>query len=68
MSDLLEKAWHSPETQASVTTGLGLTYFLTLQDWIAALTILLLVGQLGLLAVKYYKVWKEWRGRHGTKK
>jgi hypothetical protein len=67
MSDMLEKVWHTPETQASVTTGLGLTYFLTLQEWIAALTIVLLVGQLGLLAVKYYKVWLEWRAKRGTK-
>jgi hypothetical protein len=58
-----DKLFHTPETQATITTGAGLTYYMTQTDWIAALTIALLVGQLGLLAVKYIHVYKEWKAR-----
>jgi hypothetical protein len=50
-----------PETQASVTTGAGLAYYLTLNNIIGGLTVVLLVGQLGLVYLKY-------RDRHRAKK
>lgn len=65
---IIDKLFHTPETQATVTTGAGAVYFLTLNDWIGILTVLLLVGQLGLLAVKYYHVYKEWKKKRVSKK
>jgi ABC-type siderophore export system fused ATPase/permease subunit len=63
---LLDRLFHTPETQATVTVGAGAAYLLTLQDWIGILTVVLLVGQLGLLAVKYYKVYKEWKAKRAS--
>lgn len=54
-----------PETQASVTTGSSLAYFFTLNNIIGALTILLLLGQCGLVYLKYRDRWKG--KRRGTK-
>lgn len=34
---------------------------LTLNDWVAVLTILYLVAQLGLLAPKYWSAFTKWR-------
>ena len=59
--DILDRLFHTPETQASVTTGVGLTYFLTLNNFIGALTVILLIGQLGLVVLKYWD-------RHKAKK
>lgn len=66
--NILDRLFHTPETQATVTTGAGAIYLLTLNDWIGILTVVLLVGQLGLLAVKYIHVYKEWKKKRGTKK
>ncbi len=68
MSDFLDRLFHTPETQATITVGAGAAYMLTTADWIGLLTIMLLVGQLGLLAVKYYQVLKEWRKKRGSQK
>ena len=69
MTDILDRLFHTPETQATVTVGAGAAYMFTLNEWIGILTILLLVGQLGLLAVKYYHVYKEWKvKKRGIKK
>jgi hypothetical protein len=54
-----------PETQASVTTGAGLAYYFTLNNIIGALTVVLLVGQLGLVILKYRDRMKA--KKHGTK-
>jgi hypothetical protein len=47
-----------PESQASVTTGAGLAYYLTLNNVIGALTVVLLIGQCGLVYLKYRDRWK----------
>jgi hypothetical protein len=65
---ILDKLFHTPETQATVTVGTGAAYMLTLNEWIGILTVVLLVGQLGLLAVKYYHVYKEWSKKRGSQK
>jgi hypothetical protein len=67
VTSILDKLFHTPETQATVTVGTGAAYMLTLNEWIGLLTVVLLVGQLGLLAVKYYHVWQEWKKKRGTK-
>jgi len=54
-----------PESQASVTTGAGLAYYLTLNNIIGALTVVLLVGQLGLVYLKYRDRFKG--KKNGTK-
>lgn len=69
MNNLFDKLFHTPETQATITVGSGAAYLLTLNEWIGILTVALLVGQLGLLVVKYIHVYKEWKAKkRGTKK
>lgn len=51
--DMASKVLPEPETQASVTTGASLAYFFTLNNIVGALTIILLLGQLGLVYLKY---------------
>jgi hypothetical protein len=63
--DLIDFAYHTPETQATVTIGAGTTYFLTLNQAIGALTVILLVAQLGLAGLKYWDRYKA--KKNGTK-
>lgn len=68
MNDLFDKLFHTPETQATITVGSGVLWHLTLNAWIGILTVALLLGQLGLLVVKYIHVYMEWKKKRGTKK
>lgn len=53
------QSFHQPETQVTVTGTAATTYFLTLNNIIGALTVFLLVGQIGLMIYKWYEIWKK---------
>lgn len=67
ISELIDFTYHTPETQAGITTGASLAYFFTLNNIIGALTIILLLGQVGLVYLKYRDRWKK-KGEDGSKK
>lgn len=66
---IFDKIYVNTETQFSTALAVGGTgYVLTREDFIFYLTAALLVGQVGLLVLKYYKVVKEWWNRRGLEK
>lgn len=61
----IDKFFVNPETQLTTTLAIGgAGYAITLNEFVALLTAILLIGQLGLLVIKYYKTWKEWKQRN----
>lgn len=57
----------APETQASISGTMVTGYALTLNEVIGILTVIVLLGQAGLMAPKYYKLIKDWFNKDGTK-
>lgn len=56
----MQEHWYQKvETQVTTTIGAVGIYSLTLNEIIGILTVILLVGQIGILVYKYYKVIKE---------
>lgn len=41
----------------------AMIYGLTLQDWVAIVTILYVILQVGLLLPKYWRLFRDWRNR-----
>jgi hypothetical protein len=57
-----------PEVQMTGTAGASATYAFTLNEWVGALTIVLLLAQLGLAAFKYRELWQKKKAKqNGTK-
>lgn len=57
----MQEHWYQKiETQVTTTVGAVGLYSLTLNEIIGILTVILLLGQIGILVYKYYKVIKEW--------
>lgn len=62
MIDTEEKA-----AAAKATIGIGgaVTYHMTLNEWVAIITILYLILQIGLLTPKYWQMFKDWKAARG---
>ena len=64
----MQEHWYSKiETQIGITTGAVGLYSLTLNDIIGILTVILLIGQIGLLLPRYWnwgkEKYKKWSGK-----
>lgn len=67
----MEEHWYNKiETQIGTTVGAVSLYSFTLNELIGVLTVILLLGQIGIVAYKYYGVIKEWvksrKKKHGN--
>lgn len=62
MIDTEEK---SAAAKATIGVGGAVTAHLTLNEWVALITILYLFLQIGLLAPKYWQMFKDWKSDRG---
>lgn len=65
---MLDRIYVNTETQLGVAVPTGIVAWASGLNWVAILSCILIVGQIGLLIPKYIKVFQEWRAKRGNKK
>ena len=64
---LLDRLYVNTETQLSVSVPTGIVAWAYELNWVAVLSCILILGQIGLLVPKYIKMFKDWKTkRHGA--
>jgi hypothetical protein len=66
--DLLDTLYVNTELQIGVSGSNGVMAWVLGINWLALLSFVLVIGQIGLLVPKYWKVYLEWKAKRGVEK